>query len=591
MVSAIVAAVPVAPVPSGVLARHLPRLPTDRWIITGVLVALLAWLALFLVWPMLAILARSLFDGQGTWLGLSLVQSIVLQPWFLQQTLRSLLVGITTTLIVVPLAYGFAYGLQRTCLPAKSVWRLFALLPLLAPSLLPGISLIYLFGNQGLFRPWMGHASIYGFWGIVIGEAFYTFAHALMVLTTSLMLADARLYDAAKAMGAGPWRTFRTITLPSSRHGVFSAACLVFTLTVTDFGVPKIIGGDYTVLAIEAYKAVVGQQSFSKGAVIGLLLLTPALLTFGVDHWLRRSQGSFISARAQPLMVRPSFPRDATFTVLAALVCFVIVSIIGVSVWASFIKFWPYNLSLSFGSYDFNNMDGGGWIAWRNSMQMSALAALFGSLIVFAGAWITEAHHRPGDRATRVMQSVLHGLCLAPMAIPGMVMGLGYIFFFNHPDNPLGFLYGSMSLLVICSIVHFYTSAHLTAVTAIRTIDPDLDSAAASLKVSRVETFLKVKLPICLPALLDVARYLFVSSMTTVSAVVFLYSPSTVLAAVAVLNMDDAGFIGAAAAMCCVIMLSSGTVVLLLWLVSKTAIKHTQRWRTATKASLSMVHT
>ncbi|WP_193853032.1 putative 2-aminoethylphosphonate ABC transporter permease subunit [Orrella marina] len=566
------------------LARPVPRKPVDRWILTGVLGALLLWLLIFLAWPMVAILLRALFDSGGNWLGLSLINSIVLQPWFVQQTLRSLAVGVTTTLIVIPLAYGFAYALQRTCIPAKSLWRLLALMPLLAPSLLPGISLVYLFGNQGLFRPWMGDASIYGFWGIVIGEAFYTFPHALMVLTTSLMLADARLYDAAKAMGASPWRAFRIITFPSSRHGVFSAACLVFTLTVTDFGVAKVIGGDYTVLAIEAYKAVVGQMNFSKGAVIGLLLLTPALLTFALDHWLRHRRGSFISARAQPLQLRASRYRDTGFTVLVALVSGVIVSIIAVSVWASFIRFWPYNLSLSLRSYDFNNMDGGGWLAWRNSVQMSALAALFGSLIVFTGAWITETRQNACGRISGIMQKILHGLCLAPMAIPGMVLGLGYIFFFNHPDNPLGVLYGSMSILVICSIVHFYTSAHLTAVTAIRTIDPDLDYAAASLKVSAAETFIRVKLPICLPALLDIARYLFVSSMTTVSAVVFLYSPSTVLAAVAVLNMDDAGFIGPAAAMCCVIMLTSATAVTLLHWISRAAVRQTQRWRTQTHA-------
>lgn len=564
------------------LARAIPNKPVDRWVVHGVLLGLLVCLGIFLVWPMLAILIRSFFDSKGQWLGLSLISSIVLQPWFVQQTLRSLTVGITTTMIVIPLAYGFAYGLQRTCLPAKALWRLLALLPLLAPSLLPGISLIYLFGNQGLFRSSMGDASIYGFWGIVIGEAFYTFPHALMVLTTSLMLADARLYDAAKAMGASPWRAFRTITFPSSKHGIFSATCLVFTLTVTDFGVPKVIGGDYTVLAIEAYKAVVGQLNFSKGAVIGLLLLTPALLTFAIDHYLRHRKGGYLSARAQPLKLRPNLRRDAAFTLLVTTVSFIIVSIIAVSVWASLIRFWPYNLSLSLRSYDFNNMDGGGWLAWRNSVQMSALTALFGSVIVFIGAWIAEARRRDDDRASNIMQKVLHGLCLAPMAIPGMVLGLGYIFFFNHPDNPLGILYGSMTLLVVCSLVHFYTSAHLTAVTAIRTIDPDLDYAAASLKVSSIETFLKIKLPICLPALLDIARYLFVSSMTTVSAVVFLYSPSTVLAAVAVLNMDDAGFIGPAAAMCCVIMLTSATAVLLLHLFSRDVVRRTQRWRAQT---------
>ena len=160
-------------------------------------------------------------------------------------------------------------------------------LPLLAPSLLPGIALVYLLGNQGLLKDLFGGATIYGFWGIVAGEAFYTFPHALMILLTGLTLADGRLYDAARAMGAGPWRTFLTVTLPGTRYAVFSACCVVFTLTVTDFGVPKVVGGDYNVLAMEAYKAVVGQQNFPKGAAIGILLLLPAVLTFALDRRLR----------------------------------------------------------------------------------------------------------------------------------------------------------------------------------------------------------------------------------------------------------------------------------------------------------------
>ena len=113
----------------------------------------------------------------------------------------------------------------------------------------------------GLLRAWVPD-NIYGFWGIVLGEAIYTFPHALMILLSALSLADARLFDAASSMGASPWKAFRSITWPASRQGVFAAFCLVFTLTITDFGVPVVVGGDYQVLALEAYKAVVGQQQF-----------------------------------------------------------------------------------------------------------------------------------------------------------------------------------------------------------------------------------------------------------------------------------------------------------------------------------------
>lgn len=560
----------------------LGRRPLPAWIGAlglalgqgGLALGLLVFLAL----PLAAILVKSVTDADGGWAGLSVIAGIIGADGFLDMVGRSLAVGIVTTLLVVPCAYGFAYGLTRTRLPGKGILRTIALLPLLAPSLLPGIALVYLLGNQGLLKGLTGGATIYGFWGIVVGEAFYTFPHALMILLTGLALADGRLYDAARAMGAGTWRTFMTVTLPGTRYAVFSACCVVFTLTVTDFGVPKVVGGDYNVLAMEAYKAVVGQQNFPKGAAIGILLLVPALLTFVLDRRLRARQGAQMSGRAQPYAAGVNGRRDAAFLTLSGVMAAFLLLIIGVAVWASFVKMWPYNLSMSLRSYDFDNMDGGGWLAWRNSLQLAFFTALAGTLVVFVGAWMMEKVPARGAMA-RGLRGMAGMLALMPMAVPGLVLGLGYIFFFNSLANPLNVLYGTMPLLVLCTIVHFYTSAHLTAATALNALDPEFEAASASLKVPRLTTFLRVTLPMCLPAALDVARYLFVSAMTTVSAVVFLYSPSTVLAAVAVLNMDDAGFIGPAAAMCTVIMASSAVAALVLHLASRALVARTQAWR------------
>lgn len=544
----------------------------------ALLIALFALLVLFLALPMLFILLRAVQDSEGQLVGLGQFWSIISAPGFMHMVGRSILVGLTTLTIVIPAAYAFAFALQRCCIRGAGLFRALGLLPLLAPSLMPGLSLIYLFGNQGLLRHWIGGETIYGFWGIVLGEAFYTFPHALMILSTGLALADARLYDAARAMGANAWRRFMTVTLPASRYAVFSAACLVFTLTVTDFGVPKVVGGSYNVLAMEAYKAVVGQLQFSKGAAIGVLLLIPAVLTFFLDRHLRarargQAQGSLSAYSPQPHR-----RRDRYFMGVMVLISLAILTIVGMAVWASLIKFWPYNLSLSLKSYDFNNMDGGGWLAWRNSLTMALFTAVIGSALIFLGAWVLEKLPARG-RTDKGLYSLLQMLALAPMAIPGLVLGLGYIFFFNHPNNPLAGLYGSMTLLVLCSVIHLYTSAHLNFVTALKAIPAELEAAAASLKAPRLSTLMGVTLPLCLPALLSVARYLFVSAMTTVSAVVFLYSPQTVLASVAVMNMDDAGFIGPAAAMCTVIMLSSGFVCLLVHVLSRAALRRSQAWR------------
>ena len=165
------------------------------------------------------------------------------------------------------------------------------------------------------------------------------------------------------------------------------------------------------------------------------------------------------------------------------------------------------------------------------------------------------------------------------MAVPGLSLGLAYIFFFNHPGNPLNFLYHTLPILVICTITHFYTVSHLTAITALKHIDNEFESVSASLKVPFYKTFWRVTVPICVPAILDISMYLFVNAMTTVSAVVFLYSPDTALASVAVLNMDDAGEQASAAAMGIMIVLTAGGARLLHAVLTRGLARRTQAWR------------
>ena len=143
---------------------------------------------------------------------------------------------------------------------------------------------------------------------------------------------------------------------------------------------------------------------------------------------------------------------------------------------------------------------------------MAAGAALFGTIVMFVGAWLNEK-----TREFFVIRGIVQFLAFLPMAVPGLVLGLGYIFFFNAPNNPLNFLYATMGILVVNTVAHFYTVGHLTATTALKQIDPEFESVSASLKVPVWRTFARVTAPICLPAILDIAIYLFVNAMTTVS--------------------------------------------------------------------------
>ncbi|MBT8766678.1 putative 2-aminoethylphosphonate ABC transporter permease subunit [Metapseudomonas boanensis] len=561
-------------------ARRAVRIDLgDRLFVQGGKLLLLAVLTLAVLMPLLAIFWRGFSGEAGQGGGLVAARELLASANFHWLLGNSLKVSLSVAAIVVPLAYLFAYALQRTLIPAKGLWRGISLLPLLAPSMLPGIALIYLFGNQGLLRDWLPD-NIYGYWGIVLGEAIYTFPHALMVLLSALSMADARLFDAAASMGAGSWKAFCSITWPATRQAVFAAFCLVFTLTITDFGVPVVVGGDYQVLALEAYKAVVGQQQFGRGALIGMVLLLPALLSFGVDAWLRRRQGEAMSGRAQVFHPAPCKQRDACFLALVVLVCAVLLLVLGMAVYSSLVKFWPYNLSLSLRHYAFEETAGGGWLAYRNSLTLATCTALFGSVLIFTGAYLMEK-----TRGQAWLNQALRLLSFVPMAVPGLVLGLGYVFFFNLPGNPLHALYGSMTLLVVCSIAHFLTTAQMTATTALRQLDGEFEAAALSLKAPLWRHYLRVTVPICLPALLDIVRYLFVSAMTTVSAAIFLYSPDSILAAVAVLNMDDAGNVGGAAAMSTLILLTSAVVSLLLAWTSRGLVRRSQAWRRGASAT------
>jgi iron(III) transport system permease protein len=543
----------------------------------AVALALVAFLAL----PLLAILLQALQGPDGRFVGLGNFIAYARTPALLQSLWNSVWVSGLVTLITIPLAFCFAYALTRSCMPFKSLFRGITLIPLLAPSLLSAISLIYWFGNQGVAKGLihaLGIPEIYGAAGIVIGECFAVFPHALMILVTALSLSDARLYEAADAMGTGAARKFFTITLPGAKYGLISAALVVFTLVITDFGIPKVIGGNFNVLATDVFKLVIGQQDFAKGAVVAMLLLAPAVLTFAVDHYVSRRQTAMLTARAVPYRPKASPVFDALMTLYCIVIALLVLAMLGMAVFASFATFWPYNLAPSLNHYIMGLVDAEVGVAFVNSLKMAAATAVFGTVIVFCGAYLLEK--TPGAGPLRV---VVRLLAMLPMAVPGLVLGLGYIFFFNEPGNPLNGLYHTVTLLTVCTIAHFYTTGHLTAVTALKSIDGEFESVSASLKVPFFKTFWKVTVPICTPALVDIARYFFVNAMTTISAVVFLYSPETKVASIAILNLDEAGEIGAAAAMAVMIAAASAVSTLLFMMLAWWVDRRTQAWRVASR--------
>ncbi|WP_182018810.1 putative 2-aminoethylphosphonate ABC transporter permease subunit [Vibrio diabolicus] len=552
----------------------LGRVSRDNLVLFGLLAGLSTMMVLFILMPLWAMLTKSVQNANGEFVGLANFATYFSSSSLWVSVGNTFTLGVIVTSVVGVLAFGYAYALTRSCMPFKGLFQILGTAPILAPSLLPAISLIFLFGNQGIAKEMLLGNSVYGVIGISMGLIFWTFPHALMILTTSLRTSDARLYEAARALKTSPIKTFFIVTLPAAKYGLISTLIVVFTLVITDFGVPKVIGGSYNVLATDIFKQVVGQQNFAMGAVTSIMLLFPAVMTFGADRWVQKKQKSSFDTRSVPYQPEPNKARDSICLVYCSIISIAVLAVLGMAVYGSLVTFWPWNKALTLNNYNFAEMSTYGWSPFFNSLTLAGWTALIGTAVIFVGAYCIEK-----GRAFGPIRQVMQMLSVVPMAVPGMVLGLGYIFYFNDANNPLNVLYGTMAFLVINTVVHYYTVGHMTALTALKQLPSEIEATAASVKLPQYKLFFKVTLPVCLPAILDIATYLFVNALTTTSAVVFLYSTDTIPASVSILNMDDAGQTGAAAAMAVMIMIAAAIAKIVQMTLGKLLENRTQAWR------------
>jgi iron(III) transport system permease protein len=533
----------------------------------------------FLIYPIYISLIRSFQNKLGEFVGLDNYFDYFSSSTTSASLTHSLYISVMSMAITVVLAFIYAYGLSRITIPGKKVLGSIALLPIFMPSLVQALGLIYIFGNNGVFTQLTGiNIHIYGPTGIVLSEVYYAFPHAFIIIATALALADARLYEAAESLRAKGSRMFTTITLSGARYGLLSACFVVFTLAITDFGAPKVVGGDYDVLATDIYNKVIGQQNFEMGATISTLLLVPALIAFILDRLVQRRQVAMVSSGISPMGPKPHQPivQWGIFTFMLLMAVFIL-SIYAIVIIGAFTQYWPYDLSLTLKNFTFyvagTQHKGGAFVVLWNSIQMAFWTAFIGTIIIFFSAYLIDK-----TRGMRTSRSVLYLLSITSLAIPGMVLGLAYIFTFNNPSNPLNFLYGTMSILVISTIVHYYTVPFLTATTSLKQIDPEFEAVSESMNAPFYRTFMKVIVPVSLPAIISVASYLFLNAMVTLSVVVFLFVPGNELASLSVMLLDDAGETAQAMAMSLLIIVTGLLARGLFYLLTRGIERRSQAW-------------
>jgi len=521
-----------------VLALPWRRVDADRLFLTVCLLVPLAALALFFVYPLATIVLRSVSEADGGY-GLGNYVRILGAQSFWRAAVHSLVMSGAVTVLAVLFGLLVAFALTRCKIPGRALIAGAVALPLIAPSLVQGLGLIFLLGRNGLVSRTIGEIDIYGLPGLIIANGLYALPQAALIIAAAMRAADARVYEAAEVLGAPGWRQFLDITLPNIKFGLLGAAFVVFTVTITDFGNAATIGGDYALLATEIYNQVVGQMNFNLGAVVGIMLLLPTVLAFYLERVAAQRQLGVMSEAAVPLVPTFTPRRDIPVGIAAALVALLPLLVVGVVVYGSFVRLWPYRFDLTLRHYAVKVA--GGYDPLWTTVEISALAALAGTVLIFALGFALV-------RLPRKLTKPIYFLCMLPASVPGLVLGLAYIFAFNAPSTPFAFLYGTAALIAICNAVHYWTQGFLTTMTGLRRVPAALEESAACLGAALPRVVRDVVGPSMAPTLVSVFFFLFMQSMVTLSAVIFLVTANVSVASVSIMRLDEAGFVSQAAA-------------------------------------------
>lgn len=520
------------------------RIKRDKITLSSVAISVMTIMFLIiLICPILSLFSKALYDSSGSFVGIDNYIEYFSTPALSVSVGNTITVSSITAVVGTVLGFLYAYGLARTEIKGKVFFRYVAMIPLFMPTVIHGLALVYLFGNKGIITAMGIDIGLYGKVGIIISEVIYTFPQSFLMFYIALRYADGRLYEMAETLGCGALTRLRHITLPSVRYTIINSLFVCFVLAFTDFGAPKVLGGSYNVLATDIYKQVAGQFNMNMGAVVGTLLLIPAILSFAVDRITSGKTESGISAKASQLTVKKSRARDMAFYIICGTVTLCFAAMVGVLFIGAFTEYYPYDMSFTLDNFRFSQSTGG-IESFINSVLMSVLTAVAGTAFVFIYAYLIEK-----SRSSSRLKTAGKLFSSIPLALPGMVIGLSFIFFFNSASNPLNFIYGTVVILVLANMIHFYSVPFVTATGALKKLDKEYENVGDSMNIPVLKMFTRVTVPLSLPAILEIFLFYFMNSMVTVSAVVFLYSADFKIASIAITHMEEAGDFAQAAAM------------------------------------------
>ena len=437
------------------------------------------------------------------------ILSVIHSPQFGSALNNSLVCSGTAALISLVLGLTAAICTERTRLNHRRAFGVLFVMPMLIPSISHAFGLAALFGANGMLTRLLGlNSSIYGVTGIVAGSVMYSFPVVYLMLANVLRYEDGSQHKAAEILGVPAFWRFADLTLPFLKRPLVSAFFAAFTMIITDYGVPLMIGGKTITLPVLMYNRAVGMIDYNSGSVIGAVLLLPALAAFIADMLSSEAgRTSFITDSVEPF--RAKAPALAFCVLLAVLIAAPVIAFVAMT----FARKYPADMSFTL-YHAAKSIRRGAGIYLLNSVMYAVFAGIAGTCLAFVCSYMTA-------RLQGKFSRLLHLFSLITMAVPGIVLGLSYVIFFNGSR-----IYGTVLIIVLANLVHFFASPYIIMFNALKKINPAIEDTGASLGVSRLRIILDVILPEAVPALREMFVYFFVNSMMTVSAVSFLAPPS-----------------------------------------------------------------
>lgn len=482
--------------------------------------AVVAVFAFFLAVPVLRLLAESFASEAGA--GIANYISVLTGKGFLTALGHSAAVSIASAVTATAIAFFLAYTIQYTNVPPvfKSLIRTLATLPMLLPTITYGFAIIYSFGKQGLLTRLFGRQifEIYGFGGLLFGYVIYTLPVSFLLILNTMRYIDKKFSVVSRVMGDKLLKTFlQTVARPLL--GTLAASMVqCFFLCFTDYGIPASVGGRYDVVATVLYNEMLGSvPDFNRGAVVAMMMLIPSAVSIALLRWLEKYNIRY--SKISTVEIRKNRLRDGVFFAGSSVFLLGLLSVFAVIFVVPLVSEWPYQTSFTLEHVISTLTDRSLTDVYQNSLFVAVCTAA-GGLLVTCGSALATARSGLNSR----LKAVIDGIALVTNTIPGMVVGIAFLFIFTGTP-----LQNTLILIIICNIVHFFSTPYLMMKNSLSKLNSSWEATASLMGDSWFQTIVRIITPNMASTLLEVFGYYFVNAMVTVSAVIFIAGARTMV--------------------------------------------------------------